>query len=90
MTDNAKEKLIDWLFSQGVSTVLLFAILAFLAHGVVVLVPTHIKQIEEGYGRNAEMMSRSLDKISDSHDRDRQMFIDLLQGRIPTTMRPGG
>lgn len=81
MTSDAKEKLIEWLFSQGVSTVLLCGILVFLAYGVIVLVPTHIAQIEEGYGRNAEIMSKSLDKIADSHDRDRQMFIDLLSGR---------
>ena len=81
MTQDSKEKLFDWLFSQGVSTVLLCGILAFLAYGVVVLIPAHNDQIERGYGRNAEIMARSLEAITLSHDRDRQMFVDLLSGR---------
>ena len=81
MTQDAKEKLFDWLFSQGVSTVLLCGILAFIAYGVVFLIPAHNDQIEQGYGRNALIVSKALEAMALSHDRDRQMFVDLLSGR---------
>jgi hypothetical protein len=72
---------VEWLFQQGVSTVLLCAILAFLGYSVIFIVPTHFDQIEKGYGRNAEITAKAIEAIAASHDRDRQMFIDLLSGR---------
>lgn len=81
MTIDTKEKVIEWLFQQGVSTVLLVAILTFLGYAVTVMVPKHFDQIEKGYGRNAEITAKAIESIAASHDRDRQMFIDLISGR---------
>lgn len=81
MTIDTKEAIIDWLKQQGVSTVLLCAILAFIGYGVVFLVPVHIEMIKDGYKEITERHAITVEKIVESHDRDRQMFIDLLNGR---------
>ena len=81
MTDQTKEALIDWLKQQGVSTVLLCAILAFIGYGVIFLVPVHIEMIKDGYQEVTDRHAVTVEKIVESHDRDRQMFVDLLNGR---------
>lgn len=81
MTIDTKEAIIDWLKQQGVSTVLLCAILAFIGYGVVFLVPVHIEMIKDGYKEITDRHAITVEKIVESHDRDRQMFIDLLNGR---------
>jgi hypothetical protein len=81
VTFETKEAIAEWLKQQGVSTVLLCAILSFLAYAVVVLVPDHIRMIKEGYREVAEVQSATISKIVDSHNNDRQMFVDLLNGR---------
>jgi hypothetical protein len=81
MTDQTKEALIDWLKQQGVSTVLLCAILAFIGYGVIFLVPVHIEMIKDGYQEVTDRHAVTVEKLVDSHDRDRQMFVDLLNGR---------
>jgi hypothetical protein len=83
VTVETKEKVLEWVFQQGVSTVLLCGILAFMGYAVVFIVPTHIDQIEKGYQRNAEITAKAIEAIASSHDRDRQMFVDLLNGRLP-------
>jgi hypothetical protein len=84
VTQDVKDKLLDWIFAQGVSTVLLCGILTYLAYAIQFLVPAHFEAIEKGYGRNAEITARALESIASSHDRDRQMFIELLSGRTVT------
>jgi len=81
VTQEVKERVLEWVFQQGVSTVLLCGILAFMGYAVVFIVPSHIDQIEKGYQRNADITAKAIEAISASHDRDRQMFIDLLSGR---------
>jgi hypothetical protein len=81
VTDQTKEALIDWLKQQGVSTVLLCAILAFIGYGVIFLVPVHIEMIKDGYQEVTDRHAVTVEKIVESHDRDRQMFVDLLNGR---------
>lgn len=81
MTIDTKEAIVDWLKQQGVSTVLLCAILAFIGYGVVFLVPVHIEMIKDGYREISERHSATVEKLVDSHDKDRQMFVDLLSGR---------
>jgi hypothetical protein len=83
MTIETKERILEWVFQQGVSTVLLCGILAFMGYAVIFIVPSHIDQIEKGYQRNAEITAKAIEAIAASHDRDRQMFIDLLNGRTP-------
>jgi uncharacterized protein YabE (DUF348 family) len=81
MTTDTKDAIIDWLKQQGVSTVLLFLILLFIGYAVAVLVPEHINIIKAGYREVAETHEATVRKVIDSHDKDRQMFIDLLNGR---------
>lgn len=81
MTQDTKYRILEWVFQQGVSTVLLCGILVFIAYAVLKVAPIHIDQIEQGYQRNAEILNKSLERLADSHDRDRQMFIELLNGR---------
>ena len=81
MTQDTKDRILEWVFQQGVSTVLLCGILLFIAYAVLKVAPIHIDQIEQGYQRNAEILNKSLERLAESHDRDRQMFIELLNGR---------
>ena len=81
MTQDTKDRILEWVFQQGVSTVLLCGILVFIAYAVLKVAPIHIQQIEDGYQRNAEILNKSLERLADSHDRDREMFIQLLNGR---------
>ena len=81
MSVETKEAIIDWLKQQGVSTVLLCGILAFLGYAVIFLVPVHLTMIKDGYKEVSERNAATIEKIVDSHDKDRQMFVDILNGR---------
>lgn len=77
-----------WLVSQGVPTVLLCAILAFLGYVFVYLVPEHLSAIQGGYERNAASLEKSVDKLVSSHEKDRALWMDFLNGRIRESSRP--
>jgi hypothetical protein len=79
--DNTKKEVLSWLKDQGISTLLLISILAFIGYGVVVLVPSHILMIQEGYEKNAATLSKSLEKLAESHDKDRDMFMRMVSGK---------
>ena len=81
MTIDTKEAIVDWLKQQGVSTVLLCAILAFIGYGVIFLVPVHIQMIKDGYKEISDRHAITVEKLVESHEKDRQMFVDLLNGR---------
>jgi sirohydrochlorin ferrochelatase len=81
VTTDTKEAVIDWLKQQGVSTVLLIALLTFAGYAVTFLVPQHITLIKDGYKEMAESHEATVQKVIDSHDKDRQMFIEILNGR---------
>ena len=79
---------VKWLVSQSVPTVLLCAILAFLGYVFVYLVPEHLSAIQDGYERNAASLEKSVDKLVSSHEKDRALWIDLLNSRIREASRP--
>ena len=81
MTIETKEAIVDWLKQQGVSTVLLCGILAFIGYAVIFLVPVHLAMIKDGYKEVTERHAQTIESMVQSHDKDRQMFIDLLSGR---------
>ena len=81
MSEDLKNKIVNWLLQQGVSTVLLCAILSFMAYGIVFLVPTHLELIQKGYEKNASQFTNSLDAVVQSHDRDREMFLRMIDGK---------
>lgn len=55
--------------------------MVFIGYAVIFLVPEHIKMIKEGYKEVAEVNAATIGKIVESHNNDRQMFVDLLNGR---------
>ncbi len=79
--DYVKRRVLDWLFNQGASTIILIGILGFLGYAAIFLAPVHIDMIKQGYKDIADVNSQTIKNIVESHDRDRQMFIDLLNGR---------
>lgn len=73
-----KSVVVAWLVSQSVPTVLLCGILGFMGYAVVVLIPKHIDAINSGYARNSESLDKSVDKIVASQEKDRQLWITLI------------
>ncbi len=77
-----------WLVSQSVPTVLLCAILAFLGYVFVYLVPEHLRAIQDGYERNAASLEKSVDKLVSSHEKDRTLWLELINSRVRDQSRP--
>lgn len=77
-TRDWKSRAAEWLFSQGVSTVLLFAIFAIAVYAVRTLVPMHLNQIQEGYERVGDDLKSVADKFDKDQDRDQQLLMKLL------------
>ncbi len=65
-----RERAIEWLVTQGVSTVLLAGLLFVAWHRG----PQIAAKFQEGYEVNAQQLNRELTRILDSHDRDRASF----------------
>ncbi len=81
MSDDTKNKIINWLLQQGVSTVLLCAILGFMVYGIIWIVPAHLELIQRGYEKNPAQFTSALDNVVAAHERDREMFLRLLGAR---------
>lgn len=88
-SEKAKDEALKWLLSQGSSTVILICILSYLAYSVHTQVPKHLEAIQDGYALQEQRFLQALEQrdskltdalkqISDSHDRDRELFIRLL------------
>lgn len=75
---DVRKVVIAWLLSQGVSTVILCGILVFLGYLVLFSIPSHIKQIQQGYISQAKLYGDSLKLILDSHKNDREAFERIL------------
>lgn len=74
-----RRKIIEWIAQQGVSTILLCLILGFIGYAIVVLVPQHIAIIQAGYEKNAAALEKSMEKMAESHDRDREWYAKMLE-----------
>lgn len=81
MSDDTKNKILNWLLQQGVSTVLLCAILGFMGYGIIWIVPSHLELIQRGYEKNASQFTDALDNVVAAHERDREMFLRMLDSR---------
>ena len=91
--DNATKKLVAaWIAQQGVPTILLFCILGFLAYSMVVLIPeVDKKRSEEIAQRISDLVTRqneAITKMVESHDKDRELFIELMRDRLPAKSSP--
>jgi hypothetical protein len=73
-----KQQGLTWLFQQGPTVVVLVIILGFLGWAFVVLVPEHLKAIQQGYDRNSQSFTEAVMKIEAGHDKDRELFRELL------------
>jgi hypothetical protein len=79
VTQDAKERILEWLFSQGTSTVLLCCILGFMAYDKITLEPQRAKSQQDA---NQELALRHVDAIKQviaSHERERDVFLAMLQ-----------
>ena len=91
--DNDTKKLVAaWIAQQGVPTILLFCILGFLAYSMVVLIPeVDKKRSEEIAQRISDLVTRqneAITKMVESHDKDRELFIELMRDRLPAKSSP--
>jgi hypothetical protein len=91
--DNDTKKLVAaWIAQQGVPTILLFCILGFLAYSMVVLIPeVDKKRSEEIAQRISDLVTRqneAITKMVESHDKDRELFIELMRDRLPAKPSP--
>lgn len=91
--DNDTRKLVAaWIAQQGVPTILLFCILGFLAYSMVVLIPeVDKKRSEEIAQRISDLVTRqneAITKMVESHDKDRELFIELMRDRLPSKSSP--
>lgn len=84
-----KEKGADWLVQQGPTVVVLVLMLATVSYGgwqaLTVIIPGQIKQITtentNAVKEAASEHKEAVRMIIESHDKDRQLYGDLLRGR---------
>lgn len=78
-----KEQAATWVFQQGVSTVLLVAILcygAYISQYVVdVAVPKHLDAITTGFKMQAEAHEKAVDKMTNEWVKERELTRELLR-----------
>jgi hypothetical protein len=91
--DNDTRKLVvQWAAQQGVPTILLFCILGFLAYSMVVLIPEVDKkrseEIAERISALVERQNEAIVRMVDSHDKDRELFIQLMRDQLPAMPKP--
>ena len=87
LDQDTKKLVAAWIAQQGVPTILLFCILGFLAYSMVVLIPeVDKKRSEEIAQRISDLVTRqneAITKMVESHDKDRELFIELMRDRLP-------
>jgi hypothetical protein len=91
--DNDTRKLVvQWAAQQGVPTILLFCILGFLAYSMVVLIPEvdrkRSEEIAERISALVERQNEAIVRMVDSHDKDRELFIQLMRDQLPAMPKP--
>ena len=79
LSETGKEKVVDWLLSQGVSTILLCAILGFMCYRSIYVEPEQVKAIQAGYQDNADRYLSAIQSVVNTHEKDRELFIRLLE-----------
>jgi hypothetical protein len=92
LDQDTKKLVAAWIAQQGVPTILLFCILGFLAYSMVVLIPeVDKKRSEEIAQRISDLVTRqneAITKMVESHDKDRELFIELMRDRLPAKSSP--
>lgn len=95
---NWKEKGADWLVQQGPTVAVLVVMLAVVSYGgwqaLTVIIPGQIKQITSentnAVKEAATEHKEAVRMIIESHDKDRQLYGDLLRARSASLPGSGG
>jgi hypothetical protein len=69
---------IAWLVNQGVSTVLLFCILAGGSYLTYVMVPKHLETIQQGYERIDERHDQAIEKLAIAQEKTVDRLISVI------------
>src|SRR5678815_3138115 len=81
-TKDWKSAAASWLASQGVSTVLLVAILAAMTYcgnyAVKTAIPAHLEQIQKGYREQANDNKETVRDINAAHERSMKQVTDTF------------
>ena len=77
-----RQRALDWLFNQGVSTVLLFSILMLGVYVVRDILPRHLEMIQSGYERMQEQHDNGLRQALDSFAEQQELNRDLIRQLI--------
>lgn len=85
MTERSvQDRILDWVGQQALSTVLLLALICVVVWGINVVIPDHLRMIQDGYERIEERQSAQFRAVTDQfqadQERDRQMLKELIQG----------
>ena len=82
-TKDFRSLLFSWLFSQGVSTVMLAAILIAMAYGgnyaMTTGIPAHLKQIQDGYREQGAANKEALREQQASFEKSLKQVTDMCE-----------
>lgn len=81
LSDKTKERIAEWFLSQGIPSILLCAVLAFMGYCVIELVPVHLDMIQEGYDRNANELGKAFDQQIEAHERERSIWLQMVNDK---------
>jgi hypothetical protein len=73
-----KQLAYEWLFRQKTETILIFAIVAGGYYGF----PVFLKQIQDGYERQARVLKEAADNFDRDQERDNKLMLRLLDHRL--------
>lgn len=73
-----KEIALAWLVNQGVSTVLLFAIVCGGGYMTYVMVPRHLDAIQQGYERIDTRHDEAIEKLAVSQEKTVDRLISVI------------
>ncbi len=83
---SAKVLLFRWIAGQGVVSGLLCLILCAMLYGgyyaMETAIPSHLKQIQDGYERQTLEHTKQIDRITVSQDKEREAMLRLIERRV--------
>lgn len=68
----------SWLVNQGASTVLLTVLIIGGGYMAYVMIPAHIKAIQDGYEKVNERNSVAIEKLAASHEKAVDRIINII------------
>lgn len=81
-----KVLLVRWIAGQGIVSGILCLILGAMLYGgyyaMHTAIPSHLKQIQEGYERQTTEHTKQIDRITASQDKERETMFRLIEKRV--------